>query len=52
MTTFVETLDPANRREEVARMLAGAKVTDEARAAADKLLAVVVGVPAKRRRAT
>ncbi|MBI1210628.1 MAG: DNA repair protein RecN [Alphaproteobacteria bacterium] len=52
MTTFVETLDSANRREEVARMLAGAKVTDEARAAADKLLAVVVDVPAKRRRAT
>ena len=50
--TFVETLENANRREEVARMLAGAKVTDEARAAADKLLAVVVEVPAKRRRAT
>ena len=52
MSTFVETLDAANRREEVARMLAGAKVTDEARAAADKLLAVVVETPAKRRRAT
>jgi DNA repair protein RecN (Recombination protein N) len=52
MSTFVETLDAANRREEVARMLAGAKVTDEARAAADKLLAVVVDMPAKRRRAT
>lgn len=52
MTTFVEALDKANRREEVARMLAGAKVSDEARAAADKLLAVVVEVPAKRRRAT
>jgi DNA repair protein RecN (Recombination protein N) len=52
MTTFVEKLDSANRREEVARMLAGAKVTDEARAAADKLLAVSVEAPAKRRRAT
>ncbi len=52
MATFVETLDKANRREEVARMLAGAKVSDEARAAADKLLAVVIETPAKRRRAT
>jgi len=31
-------LDTAARREEVARMLAGAKVTEEARAAADSLL--------------
>ena len=36
--TTVKGLDPAHRREEIARMLAGAKVTDEARAAADSLL--------------
>lgn len=30
--------DSANRREEIARMLAGAQITDEARAAADQLL--------------
>lgn len=38
MTTGVAALDPAARREEVARMLAGATVTQEARAAAAKLL--------------
>ncbi len=37
--TTVEELASAERREEIARMLAGATVTDEARAAADKLLA-------------
>lgn len=37
--TKVEALDETTRREEVARMLAGATVTDEARAAADKLMA-------------
>jgi DNA repair protein RecN (Recombination protein N) len=31
-------LDDAARREEIARMLSGAVVTDEARAAADRLL--------------
>ncbi len=36
--TRVEGLDDKERREEIARMLAGAKVTDEARAAADQLL--------------
>ncbi len=36
--TSVEDLDPERRREEIARMLAGAKITDEARAAADSLL--------------
>jgi len=36
--TGVERLDPAGRQEEIARMLAGARVTDEARAAADSLL--------------
>jgi DNA repair protein RecN (Recombination protein N) len=37
--TSVAELAPAERREEIARMLAGARITDEARAAADKLLA-------------
>ena len=32
-------LDDAERLEEVARMLSGAKVTDEARAAAKRLMA-------------
>lgn len=36
--TMVETLNPAARREELARMLAGAEVTDEARAAANSLM--------------
>ena len=36
--THVRPLDRNGRREELARMLAGARVTDEARAAADKLL--------------
>jgi len=36
--TSVEVLDPAGRREEIARMLAGARVTEEARAAAASLL--------------
>ncbi|MGB1025778.1 MAG: DNA repair protein RecN, partial [Rhodospirillaceae bacterium] len=35
----VDPLSPEQRREEVARMLAGAEVTSEARAAADRLLA-------------
>lgn len=37
-TTKVEELDDAARREEIARMLAGEKITDEARAAADSLM--------------
>ncbi len=36
--TSVEELGEVERREEVARMLAGAEVTEEARAAADRLL--------------
>jgi DNA repair protein RecN (Recombination protein N) len=40
--TTVTPLDDAARREEIARMLAGERVTDAARAAADSLLA---GVP-------
>lgn len=39
--THVKPLDPAARREEVARMLAGATVTEEARAAATKLMSDV-----------
>jgi DNA repair protein RecN (Recombination protein N) len=38
VTTRVAPLDTPRRREEIARMLAGAHVTDEARAAADRLL--------------
>ncbi|MCR6673865.1 DNA repair protein RecN [Devosia ginsengisoli] len=41
MRTHVKPLDVSARQEEVARMLAGAKVTDEARAAASKLLSEV-----------
>lgn len=37
-TTTVNRLDSVTRREELARMLAGARVTDEARAAADSLV--------------
>ncbi|HLB81293.1 MAG TPA: DNA repair protein RecN, partial [Dongiaceae bacterium] len=37
--TRVEELAPAGRREEIARMLSGAVVTDEARAAAARLMA-------------
>ncbi len=37
-TTVVPLDEVAERREEIARMLAGAKITDEARAAANKLL--------------
>jgi DNA repair protein RecN (Recombination protein N) len=57
MATRVEVLDASGRREEIARMLSGAKVTNEARAAADQLLSVTdepAAVPAKpkKRRAT
>jgi len=38
VVTQVMTLDDTERREEIARMLAGATVTDEARAAADQLI--------------
>lgn len=37
--TRVDVLSAGERKEEIARMLAGARVTDEARAAADSLLA-------------
>lgn len=36
--TGVTPLDPAQRREEIARMLSGAQITDEARAQAERLL--------------
>jgi len=36
--TDVSALAPTERREEIARMLAGAEITEEARAAADKLM--------------
>lgn len=39
--TGVRALDEAERREEIARMLSGAEVTDEARAQAERLLEVV-----------
>jgi DNA repair protein RecN (Recombination protein N) len=39
MVTRVALLSNKSRREEIARMLSGAKVTDEARAQADRLLA-------------
>ncbi|MBM3572842.1 MAG: DNA repair protein RecN, partial [Alphaproteobacteria bacterium] len=37
--TRIEALSDGMRREEIARMLSGARVTDEARAAATSLLA-------------
>ncbi len=39
VVTIVESLDDAARREEIARLLSGAKITEAARAAADSLLA-------------
>lgn len=39
VSTKIVPLDDPRRREEVARMLSGAKVTDEARKAADRLIA-------------
>jgi DNA repair protein RecN (Recombination protein N) len=41
MRTHVRPLETGQRREELARMLAGASITDEARAAAGRLLAEV-----------
>jgi DNA repair protein RecN (Recombination protein N) len=38
VVTSVAPLDDGRRREEIARMLAGATITDEARAAADRLI--------------
>ena len=39
IATRVAIMEPDHRKEEIARMLAGASITDEARAAAAKLLA-------------
>ncbi len=39
VATTVDRLDDGDRREEIARMLAGATITDAARAAADQLIA-------------
>lgn len=47
----VELLDEAEREEEIARMLSGAKVTDEARAAARRLLAEARAPQKTRKRA-
>jgi DNA repair protein RecN (Recombination protein N) len=38
VATSLVALDERSRREEIARMLSGATITDEARAAAEKLL--------------
>ena len=46
LTTRVRQMDDAARQEEIARMLAGAKITDEARAAAGRLLSEDVGAGA------
>ena len=54
MVTRVTELPAERRREEIARMLAGAEVTEEARAAAEKLIGTAAagqGVPPKRARA-
>src|SRR5690606_29939867 len=43
MATRVTELEAPQRREEVARMLAGAEVTEQARAAADQLIGAASG---------
>ena len=43
VATRVTELAPPQRREEIARMLAGAEITDEARAAAEKLIRAAAG---------
>ena len=47
--TRIEMLDEDQRLEEIARMLSGAAVTDEARAAARRLMAEA-GAPLKKQR--
>jgi DNA repair protein RecN (Recombination protein N) len=49
--TRVDSLADVERSEEIARMLSGAAITDEARAAARRLLAEARGTPKKRKRA-
>jgi DNA repair protein RecN (Recombination protein N) len=41
--TPVAELEPERRREEIARMLAGAEITAEARAAAERLIRAAAG---------
>ena len=48
--TKVDLLSDAERAEEIARMLSGASVTDEARAAAKRLMAEAQAVPKKSRK--
>jgi DNA repair protein RecN (Recombination protein N) len=48
--TKIELLDEAERLEEIARMLSGAAVTDEARAAARRLMAEASAPPKKQRK--
>jgi DNA repair protein RecN (Recombination protein N) len=48
--TRIEMLDDAERLEEIARMLSGANVTDEARAAARRLMAEAAVPPKKQRK--
>jgi DNA repair protein RecN (Recombination protein N) len=48
--TRVEQLSPEERIEEIARMLAGARVTDEARAAARRLMAEASAEPVRKKR--
>jgi DNA repair protein RecN (Recombination protein N) len=43
VATRVAALEPERRREEIARMLAGAEITAEARAAADRLMRAAAG---------
>ena len=43
VVTHVIELPEARRREEIARMLAGAEITEEARAAAAKLIRAAAG---------
>jgi DNA repair protein RecN (Recombination protein N) len=47
--TRLAVLDAQGRREEIARMLSGASVTDEARAAADRLMTAAPGARQARR---
>ena len=43
VATRVTALEASRRREEIARMLAGAEITAEARAAAEKLIRAAAG---------
>jgi DNA repair protein RecN (Recombination protein N) len=49
--TRVQQLNGDERIEEIARMLSGAQVTEEARAAARRLIAEADGTPAMKKRA-